>query len=287
MHGVTNYDYDAVHSLFTETSERADKLQRALVENARNLGYVKHVVSSLQPYFENTVMNPKVPAEQWQFLHSGMSNVAEINNSLIGVERMGITAGTSFLALSASTFAASSTASSQLFTLSPPLDLAFAQIPSTEVRAAVAGKLAKVSADLDKVYLQVWDNLLATTSEPERAAAVLMRQTWDHFFSALAPEDQVRASATFLGRKLIEDETSEKRKVTRNDRVIFALEAKRTGDSRWSIVAASADEMIRHYRTLNRFHAREPIKPQVMRAAIVAIASWIQEWTELLFPESR
>lgn len=284
-------DANEVNRVFDKVCARAGELQSIHLAEAQKYGSIKLTFEQFKPLFWQVAKNNSGDPEIRQFYNTGMANAVAVlsglDSNLGSGELIGLSNGSSFLALSAETFGASST--SETIHLSLPYHILPGQIlpPNEAARTELYAKLGAVDTTLGRTYGQVWEDLLGTTQEPERAAATLMRQTWDILFRILSPNEEVQKSARWVSRSMDESETNKNLKiVTRLDRVHFAL-AKVPDPMRRRLIEAPAQQMIKHYGVLNSLHSSNALNAEEVRAAIFAFHSWFAEWMAALPPKSE
>ena len=145
--------------------------------------------------------------------------------------------------------------------------------PSIEENKEIQNKLTNIDPALEKTYSAIREVLYGTVSDPERAALYLIRQTFDHFFGTLAPDDAVRTSK-FFKPKVDQD----KDKVTRHERLMYASHTHIGNNSRRKSIIASFRHMLDVYDALNRAHTRGTLNPERARAALREMLVLLQEW---------
>jgi hypothetical protein len=133
--------------------------------------------------------------------------------------------------------------------------------------------LASIDQSLSDTYSAIREVLYGTRSDPERAALYLLRQTFDHFFRALAPNDAVRDSRFFKAK-----EPPKEAQVHRHERLMYAAHTHIINPSRRTSLVASFRHMLDVYDALNDAHADAKIDPATARAALTEMLTLLQDW---------
>jgi hypothetical protein len=106
-----------------------------------------------------------------------------------------------------------------------------------------------------------------------------MRQTYDHFFDVLAPDDAVRRSTHWRlkdGHRLDQ--------VHRDERLRYAAYQWVSDSDMRQVLLASVEETTRAYGRLNQAHQRGPIPEKNAREVFLAVDSIIRRWVDMARP---
>lgn len=136
-------------------------------------------------------------------------------------------------------------------------------------------KLTVIDEALAQTYEEIREVLYGTRSDPERGALFLLRQSYDHFFGALAPDDDVRASPFWQ-----EKGGDTPNLVTREERIQYAASTHIGDTTTAARLASSAKHITDVYRALNRAHERETLDQEKAWAALTEMQTIIETWVE-------
>lgn len=142
-----------------------------------------------------------------------------------------------------------------------------------------AAKLTQLDTELGKVYGSVWQKYYAGTDDPYRSALGAMRQSYDHLFRVLAPDDAVRDSPYFSTKQ-----DGDPNQVHRDERLLFAANKFIADPLKRSAIEAGVTGALANYRRLNSLHGTKPLDAELVRQALCAMQAVIEEWVDVLFP---
>jgi hypothetical protein len=254
-----------------------DTMHGVLTTAAIQVGEEKERVKALRPTWQAMADAQVRDAEAVAIYQTGINALAAYRDELHGatqqIENMpqmlgiisGSTAGTAAITSVTQTFVAKG-----LVSFPPPA----ATLPPKADAGKVEEALRALDPPLAATYGAIREALFGTRLDPERAALYESRQVFDHLFSILAPDREVRASSYWSPKT--EGDPS---KVTRDERLRYAANTHaRTPASARSLIASS-----RHMRNvhdaLSRAHTRGVLDPDQARASLremdVLIGQWI------------
>jgi hypothetical protein len=130
---------------------------------------------------------------------------------------------------------------------------------------------------LGKTYQEIWEVLYGTRADPERAALYLIRQSFDHLFDKLAPDDEVRKSPFWTLKKGDKPE-----QVWRDEKIQYAAFSHVKDKSRSETILASSKHMLSVYQALNRAHERKNINRAKARQALEEMLSFLEDWANAI-----
>ena len=139
-----------------------------------------------------------------------------------------------------------------------------------------ADKLTKLDESLGKTYKQIWE-VYYTNSEPERSALYQIRQTFDHLFSILAPDEDVRNS-TFWKRK----EENNPLQIHRKERLIFAANNHISDIHKRDYIISNTKQILDTYQLLNQAHKRGELDKKAAKKALFSMDKILQNWIDAL-----
>lgn len=271
----------SLHSDFEEAKKLADEMQKKHAEAAQAYGHTKHVLTHIQPFWEQLQQRAETVEALLPFVQSGHANVAAVAASMrTSSKKWGdISQDAQSVALSASYMGSSTSTAHSTFlnvTAEPVVyDPARLRLPSYLDKKNLADRFAKIDPALGKVCREIWESLYGTAADPERAALFMLRQTWDHFFWKLSPDDKVRGSKHW-------SKTSEAKPdlVTRAQRIAYAIDTHVVDPQKKLLLAAATDQMVLLYDELNRAHARGEFNREKAINSLTTIYAWLEQWAD-------
>lgn len=140
---------------------------------------------------------------------------------------------------------------------------------------AYAMRLADADESLGRTYRSAWNAFYAEPHDPGRTALWEMRQTYDHFFTILAPDADVRNSP-YWSRKTGDKPDS----VHRGERLRYAANRWVRDPTKRQVLLSSVEDTARAYQRLNTAHERGPIAEDNARQVFLAVDSIIRRWID-------
>lgn len=113
--------------------------------------------------------------------------------------------------------------------------------------------------------------------DKERAALFLIRQSFDHLFDILAPDEKVRASKYWKPK-----EGDKPNQVYRIERIEYASYSHIADPLRANTLAATSKQMNEVYNLLNQAHERGELNIDKAMKALRAMKSMLDEWADAL-----
>jgi len=270
----------SVAETFAAAEAEAAHLQEIHLEAAQHAGYAKAVLHAIAPYY--------VKAAEFS---EDMPNLTPVVTS--GIDLAGsITAEFHSMAGSAeSILAQAHNLSGTISLLASSTDSTAAIIfPGTmnldEYEAppffapdedATYKKLCEVDPPLAQTYREVGQAFHGTTADPSRAAIACMRQTLDHFFGYLAPDDAVRNSS-YWKPKAGEDMLL----ITRRERITYATHTYIKEPKRAKTLLNSIDVVLEAYQFLHHLHQRGALSEKQANKALRITKTFIETWVEAM-----
>lgn len=142
-----------------------------------------------------------------------------------------------------------------------------------------AAKLTRLDPELGNVYHSVWQKFHSGTDDPYRAALGAMRQSFDHLFRILAPDDAIRASPYFTKKK-----GEKPNQVHRQERLRFAANKLITDPTRRALVESEVNSVLENYERLNKMHDTAPLDRTFVNQALHAMQGVVEQWVDVIFP---
>lgn len=264
---------------FDKAENILDSLHLQFTDATQKLGVIRRTLQVSRNYWLPKAEEAEHDPSQQFIIGSGIGAVMGLNTTLSAVASaidMPIDL-INFAAATGITFGANTAAASSFFpTTSLPtfnsLDLPPLDLPE---RPALAARLSKLSPELGAACSQAFECLYGTRADPERGAMYLFRQTWDHFFEALAPDDEVRNSK-FWTTKPGEKPTQ----VFRSERINYAAEKHIPDPVKRSAILSQSALMLDFYQELNKAHNRGAYDKEAGTRALRSLYDWLQQWAD-------
>jgi len=280
---MEDYERDAkeFRRLFKETKDTADKLHQHYAEGANFTGYIRDRLEAIEPYWNTLVDYSPDDTDIDMAVGSGEVFLKSYNHKLNNLydQLPDHSASLVTLASSCATFDANTASLADVVPVFEGKEIAHQPCPfiDQEDFSSRGNRLEKLDKSIADTYRQVWEALHGTRSDPERAALYLMRQTYDHFFDILAPDDEVRKSSVW---KKKEGEKSEL--VTRVERIEYAALRHIKDEDQAKILSSSAKPILKVYNKLNQAHKRGELNPKKARKAVLAMDKILSDWLDAL-----
>jgi len=146
-------------------------------------------------------------------------------------------------------------------------------LPPKDEAKDVEGALLELDQALHATYIGVREALYGTRSDPERAALYGIRQVFDHFFSILAPDDQVRKSQYWTPK-----EGDKPNQVTRDERLRNAAHTHARTPVLARTLIGSSRHMLSVHDALNYAHKRGELDANKARSSIREMDTLLRQW---------
>jgi len=275
-------DKERVEQLFDNAIQAASDLQQTYAEAARLAGYTRDSLIQAKPYWSTFAGAASTDPSSYPILASGEYFLNSFYQELRRIGQQN-PAPLDHIRSAAGT-ATTLTYTTSIFADSPNTAEAMARVMYTDTpfriaegKATLTERLTKIDPDLGQTFQQVWDSLYGTTAEPERGALYQMRQTFDHFFQVLAPDEEVRQSNFWTPK-----EGDNRDQIHRKERIEFAAHQHVKDVLRATTLAASAEQMVDIYQSLNQAHKRGKLQPAKARQALSAMGKILEDWLDAL-----
>ena len=266
---------------FEQAKAYAEYLQRHHANAAQCMGHVSLVLSSTEPYWTQLGAERNQDPSVVPALQSGVATVVSMKNSLAELCQAARSETAIVVAVNgtAAFFGSNTAASSSLFEVSGPTRFKAEMIPAPEPSdgQSLANRLSRLDPALGRVCEQIWQDLYGTTADPERGALFMLRQTWDHLFDTIAPDDEVRKSSRWTPKPSPKPEL-----VTREERIMYALDHHVVDPTTRGLLVASSKQMTDLYQGLNRAHTRGDLDKEKARRVLRSVYDWFKLWADAL-----
>lgn len=247
-------------------------IQKNLSEQAQEFGYSKDIFEKASHQYENVVDDPILDDVE-QTLTSHLRYLKDYEGNLRNFLAQSKQASyIAFSTASTATFTAATIHPSFFFeTLSPPLSW------KPERRKEYIEKMSKLDKELGKAYASIWETFYATKESPEKTSLYAMRQTFDHLFRILAPDEEVRNSLYFS-----EKAGDNKDQVHRSERLRYAAYTKVKDRTMGELLASKTKQTLDTYEKLNKMHLEKVLNRENVREILTAMQSVLEEWIDAI-----
>ncbi len=137
----------------------------------------------------------------------------------------------------------------------------------------ISSGLAKLDAAASGAHKGAWAEYYSSKPDKGRAALLLMRQVFDQFFAALAPDEMVRASPHWHPK-----EPPRTQQIHRRERIEYAAAMHVKDPNVSASLAADASHMLEVYQVLNSAHDRGPMSSEKASQALLAMDAILAQW---------
>jgi hypothetical protein len=272
---------EEIQKEFREAKDVVKRLHANVTKGAQELGRLGSVLSATENYWVNIAAEKGSDPGLNSMFESGKAFVSGLSSTLcaaasaisIPLETIG------FASASGISFGANTAVTSSLVILEVPGKFSAEAIPTKDYSQdkALPERLSKLDPALGKTCAQIWECLYGTMADPEKSALYMLRQTWDHLFDKLAPDDEVRTSEFWT-----QPSEGKKDLVTREQRIQYAAANHVTNPETRNVLLASSRLMLDMYQRLNAAHTRDEIDRDKARRTLRSIYAWLEQWAEAL-----
>lgn len=269
-------DFEKPEEIIDDITSRLDDLHEKFVEESANIGYTRDAFQLVRPTWERLGNSETSDPDSidlyetnYQFLRSFRNEVRsyqEMATPFLGL--FNNTAGTVSAFISASSTTAAFVVNSTDYALP---DYSVFLTPSQH--ETNTKRFLAFDESLGKTYQKIWEVLYGTRADPERAALYLIRQSFDHLFGKLAPDNEVRNSP-FWALK----EGDKPEQIWRAERVRYAAFTHIKDRARSETLMASSNHMLSVYKALNRAHEQKNIDRVKARKALEEMRTFLEDW---------
>lgn len=147
-------------------------------------------------------------------------------------------------------------------------------------RESIRKALSTIDKSLADTFSTIWQYVAYPAFDPGRGPLVQMRQTFDHFLSIIASDEEVESLADFEP-----DEELKKRNgkgITQKHRVHYFAKYKVINENHSEAVIKSWQMFNDTYSELNMLHARKRLDEEKVKSALTQGEVVLQEWLRAL-----
>lgn len=269
-------DEERPEDIIDEMAQTLDELHVEFTEAAAVIGEEKERIQAIRPVWHELANLDTDSSEYANVFTTGTHALAAHRDQLNEIRDQFGSVGSQMSMISGSTDSTVAiTAVTESFfskglvtvTPSPPT------LPTKDEAKDVEDALGELDPTLHATYVGVREALYGTRSDPERAALYEIRQVFDHFFSILAPDDQVRESRYWSPK-----EGNKPNQVTRDERLRYAAHAHALTPILARTLLGSSRHMLSVHDALNYAHKRGELDVNKARASIREMNTLLRQW---------
>lgn len=272
-------DADRIMSELDATKTDLESLRNDLLEKTQEVGFALEATQSIKTNFSTLLADSENINEHQPILSSGYYQLGAIRNE-INLIRQGSKAPLGEIrGVVQSVYTMCSTSGSIAGTINPqeseiPQMPSFL-IPSTEY---IVNKLTALDPSLADSYREVEQTYYGTEADNIKTSLGVMRQTFDHFFNVLAPDDKVKESKYWGRNKNEKGELI----VTRRERIQYSIATHVMNEFRANTLMNSLDMIINLYKELNRLHTRGRVNIRSSKLALFTIKHFLEDFIDAM-----
>lgn len=262
-------------NIFNITETNLDELYSKSIEFTQYVGFTldtikqahRNFVMILEKKNENPAIEPLISSAYTQITVVNLE-VEQVNSNL-SMDHAKI------IGVSGSAITSCSTSGTVLAALDPEFEYNL-EVPSfmKPDENKVEAILYKLDPSLAETYIEIEQVYYGTNADKVRAAISSMRQTFDHFFGILAPDDAVRKSIYWKPKAKEKDPDL----VTRRERILYAINTHLKTPSRASSLSQDIKVIIDAYKALNSLHDRGSVNINSAKNALFTVKHFIEDF---------
>ena len=146
-----------------------------------------------------------------------------------------------------------------------------------DISKKIANKLNQIDPELSSLYRSIWQFYYSAPDQSERAALLVSRQLFDHFFSIISPDEEVRLSPFYF-----EKQGDKKNQIHRKERLVYAANRYIKDELTRTILIKEAELVLETYRELNKLHKRGKLDRNDARRILSSMQSLINDWVSAI-----
>jgi len=282
-YGWKNFPIDPANfqKAFDDADQSVEQLHRRLAEGVQYAGYIREVLKVTRRIYSAFATRASEEPELLPLIQGAIEFARAITEEIQNLDQQIQPPVSALYKVSASAFSFNSTAnivpglnSLGVTGVSPPSFL-------DRDRQRYGRGFDQLDPALGNTYRQAWESYLGSKADPLRSALFLMRQTFDHFFNLLAPNEKVRSSQYWKPKT-----GNDPLQVHRTERIEYAAFTHIKDTAQARVLAASANQLNEAYQALNKAHKRGELHHEEDVAALIVMSSMMEDWLDALgFPD--
>jgi hypothetical protein len=272
-------DSEKPEEIADEIISRLDSMHDSLVDASTQVGYTRDAFRAIRPVLKNLgdamTTDPDASAiytsniEFLKAFRDEIRNQEGLVSPLPGVLRN--TSGSAAVFVNAT---GTTAAFVDVSVFSPDI---LPVLVSPNQHEEYVRRFSQFDTDLGQTYQEIWEALYGTRADPERAALFQIRQSFDHLFAKIAPDDEVRKSPYWTKKT-----THPPDQVTREERINFAIAKHVKDKARAKTLLSSTKHMLTVYGALNRAHERGKLDRTKGRQALTEMRAFLEDWANAI-----
>jgi len=253
-----------------ESASICEALQRFHADKATEFGYSKEVLSDLSNNIQGMDDTP--------YLNGAEESIVKFKHFLAekekNIENTNVASLTYTLSIAVSTSAVlkgyPNLEQKVSFTLTKePILWNFERIE------LYAERLNSLNPILGNYLNSVWESYYSGVGDHLRSAMLSMRQLYDHFFSIIAPDREVRDSDCYSPK-----EEKPYNRVYRIERIRYAARTKIKNRELGEALEEQAKYLLNLYDELNKLHSRNNLREDLIRENLKAMQVLLEQWID-------
>lgn len=269
-------DPKLVGKIFADAEAEAARLQKKHLDAAQYAGYARAAFHAMEPFYVKAAEYSEAIPQLKSVVSNGINLAGSITAEFQDMSRNvnPIIRQAYNTSGSVATFAYS-TDSIATITFPGVVDLELFDAPPffSPEEDGVYEKLCQIDPPLAETYREVGQAFHGTTADPIRAAIACMRQTLDHFFGYLAPDEAVRASSYWEPKS-----GDSPLQITRRERITYATHTHIQNPKRAKTLLDNIDVVLDAYQFLHQLHKRGALSEKQANKALRITKTFIETW---------
>jgi hypothetical protein len=253
-----------ITKLCKDIAGKYGELQKKIMGKAKEFGYAKDIFEQTG---EKYISIPDDP------ILGGVEKILEQHFIYIKQQEKDYYSFIGSTSMSGTAFSTASTANTSAILVNVGLNIESLSPPvywPVDRSKEYSAKLSKLDQELGKMY--------NSTEAPEKNALYAMRQTFDHFFRIVAPDEEVRKSNFFTPKKSQKDENQ----VHRIERLRYAANTKVKDKKLAALLASQAEQTLEIYDKLNKLHSGEKLGRVQVGEILTSMQSILEGWIDAI-----
>jgi len=267
---------------FDAADTEAKTLQEYHIQQAQEIGFTREAFKATRVNYTRMNADSENVAEYIPIMRSGYHQVHAFRDRVSQIRDNMQEQFNDIRGFAQSAYITCATAGSIATTIDLPdcvdpviLDLPLFLSPSKEY---VVDRLTIIDPSLADSYRQIDQSYYATDADNIRSSLFSMRQTFDHFFHNLAPDEAVKASRFWERTKNEKGEEI----VTRAERIKYAITTHIKNKIRAEMFMNDLKMIIDSYNFLNSLHTRGSVNKKAAKTALSALKHFLESFVEAM-----
>lgn len=269
-------------SLISEISSCLEQIRIKHIQTAYNIGITRDNLDNMLSFFNGINLSDNIQSDYSPFLSSAKDYLTNYRNQVqtYNTKYDDLSIYTHDITSSGIVFtAASGTAWSVIDDNTYPENGFIIPEPQHD-REYYYDQFSKIDNSLGKTYKEIDEIIHTTESDPGRAGLYMVRQTFDHFFDVIAPDDDVRKSIYWKEKK--PNESKDPKAVWRIEKIKYAAYTQIKDKQKAQSLVDQSNYMLSTYQLLNKAHNRKEINQREAKNLILSMKTILEGWIEAI-----